>query len=302
MVDSASNRALRAMDLIPYILENPGVSTTELAQNFSVSVKQIEEDLSLIFMCGLPGYTPYDLIDLVFEDGIVSVIDPQVLSRPRKFSKAEHVAIVLGLEVLKSLIHDNPEYHVRISRVLNKSNESMPNVEVLMKNQETFQYFETINRAIKMKHNLKIIYNSESKDEQKARSIRPLRIYLQNAQAYLLALDPISSIEKVFKISNISACEIGDVSEVSSRMVEEEQIKVEIIVDEKHLIFLERNSSIIVDQKLVPEGNKVTLKVRSTDWIKRAIISNAPGIEVLSPPELATWARETASKMISLYA
>ncbi len=55
MVNPASNRALRAMDLIPYVLENPGVSTTELAQNFSVSVKQIEEDLSLIFMCGLPG-------------------------------------------------------------------------------------------------------------------------------------------------------------------------------------------------------------------------------------------------------
>ena len=96
MVNSASNRALRAMDLIPYIVENPGVSTSELAQKFSVTVKQIEEDLSLIFMCGLPGYTPYDLIDLVFEDGIVSVIDPQVLTKPRNFSKAEHVAIVLG--------------------------------------------------------------------------------------------------------------------------------------------------------------------------------------------------------------
>jgi len=302
MVDSASSRALRAMDLIPYILENPGVSTTELAQNFSVSVKQIEEDLSLIFMCGLPGYTPYDLIDLVFEDGIVSVIDPQVLSRPRKFSKAEHVAIVLGLEVLKSLIHDNPEYLGRISRVLNKLNESMPHVEVLMKNQDTFQYFDIINRAIKIKHNLKITYHSESKDEQKTRSIIPLRIYLQNGQAYLLAVDPVSSIEKVFKISNISACEIGDLSEASSRMVNEEQIKVEIIVDEKHLNFLERNSSIIVDQKLIPEGTKVTLRVRSTDWMKRAIISNAPGIKVLSPPDLATWARETASKMISLYA
>ena len=177
----------------------------------------------------------------------------------------------------------------------------MPNVEVLMKNQETFQYFDIINRAIKMKHNLKIIYNSESKDEQKTRLILPLRIYLQNAQAYLLAYEPVSSMEKVFKISNISGCEIGDISEISSSIVEEEQIKVEIIVDEKHLLFLERNSSIIVDQKLVPEGTKVTLKVRSTDWLRRAIISNAPGIKVLSPAELATWAKETASKMISLY-
>ena len=202
MVNPASNRALRAMDLIPYVLENPGVSTTELAQNFSVSVKQIEEDLSLIFMCGLPGYTPYDLIDLVFEDGVVSVIDPQVLTKPRNFSKTEHVAVVLGLEILKSLIPDNPDYQARILQVLNKINKSIPNVEVIIKKEKSFQYFEIINQAIKMKQILKIVYNTDSKDEQKARSIAPLRMYLQSAQAYCVAYDPVACIEKVFKLSN----------------------------------------------------------------------------------------------------
>ena len=298
MVNPASNRALRAMDLIPYVLENPGVSTTELAQYFSVSVKQIEEDLSLIFMCGLPGYTPYDLIDLVFEDGVVSVIDPQVLTKPRNFSKTEHVAVVLGLEILKSLIPDNPDYQARVLQVLSKINKSIPNVEVIIKKEKSFQYFEIINQAIKLKQNLKIVYNSESKDEQKARSIAPLRMYLQSAQAYC----PVARIEKVFKLSNIISCEIGEISDTFSSMAEEELVKVEIVVDEKHLFFVERNSSIIVAQEQIAGGIKVILKVRSMDWIKRAIVSNAPGIQVISPPELASWARETASKMISFYA
>ena len=302
MVNPASNRALRAMDLIPYVLENPGVSTTELAQNFSVSVKQIEEDLSLIFMCGLPGYTPYDLIDLVFEDGVVSVIDPQVLTKPRNFSKTEHVAVVLGLEILKSLIPDNPDYQARILQVLSKINKSIPNVEVIIKKEKSFQYFEIINQAIKMKQILKIVYNTESKDVQKARSIAPLRMYLQSAQAYLVAYDPVARIEKVFKLSNIISCEIGEISDTFSSMAEEELVKVEIVVDEKHLFFVERNSSIIVAQEQIAGGIKVILKVRSMDWIKRAIVSNAPGIQVISPPELASWARETASKMISFYA
>jgi proteasome accessory factor C len=302
MVNPASNRALRAMDLIPYVLENPGVSTTELAQNFSVSVKQIEEDLSLIFMCGLPGYTPYDLIDLVFEDGVVSVIDPQVLTKPRNFSKTEHVAVVLGLEILKSLIPDNPDYQARVLQVLSKINKSIPNVEVIIKKEKSFQYFEIINQAIKLKQNLKIVYNSESKDEQKARSIAPLRMYLQSAQAYLVAYDPVARIVKVFKLSNIISCEIGEISDTFSSMAEEELVKVEIVVDEKHLFFVERNSSIIVAQEQIAGGIKVILKVRSMDWIKRAIVSNAPGIQVISPPELASWAREAAFKMISLYA
>ena len=301
MVNSASNRALRAMDLIPYIVENPGVSTSELAQKFSVTVKQIEEDLSLIFMCGLPGYTPYDLIDLVFEDGIVSVIDPQVLTKPRNFSKAEHVAIVLGLEILKNLAGDKPDYQLKISQVLSKLNKSVPNIEVVLKNEQSFQYFQVINQAIKLSRSLQIVYNSESKDEQKIRSVIPVRMFLQNAQVYLVAHDPDSGIEKVFKLSNLTSCELGDIVKISSSIVHEESFKVEILVDDKHRMFIERNSSIIVEQRQIVGATKATIKVKSMDWIKRAIVSNAPGIQVISPPDLASWVKETASKMISLY-
>ena len=301
MVNSASNRALRAMDLIPYIVENPGVSTSELAQKFSVTVKQIEEDLSLIFMCGLPGYTPYDLIDLVFEDGIVSVIDPQVLTKPRNFSKAEHVAIVLGLEILKNLAGDKPDYQLKISQVLSKLNKSVPNIEVVLKNEQSFQYFQIINKAIKLNMSLQIVYNSESKDEQKIRTVIPVRMFLQNAQVYLVAHDPDSGIEKVFKLSNLTACELGDIVKIPSSIVEEESFKVEILVDDKHRMFIERNSSIIVEQRQIVGATKATIKVQSMDWIKRAVVSNAPGIQVISPPDLASWVKETASKMISLY-
>ena len=301
MVNSASNRALRAMDLIPYIVENPGVSTSELAQKFSVTVKQIEEDLSLIFMCGLPGYTPYDLIDLVFEDGIVSVIDPQVLTKPRNFSKAEHVAIVLGLEILKNLAGDKPDYQLKISQVLSKLNKSVPNIEVVLKNEQSFQYFQIINKAIKLNMSLQIVYNSESKDEQKIRTEIPVRMFLQNAQVYLVAHDPDSGIEKVFKLSNLTACELGDIVKIPSSIVEEESFKVEILVDDKHRMFIERNSSIIVEQRQIVGATKATIKVQSMDWIKRAVVSNAPGIQVISPPDLASWVKETASKMISLY-
>ena len=77
MNESAVDRVTRVLDLVPFILENPGIEVSVLAAKFSISEKQILADLELIFMCGLPGYTPYELIDLAFEDGVVTVIDPQ---------------------------------------------------------------------------------------------------------------------------------------------------------------------------------------------------------------------------------
>ena len=122
MADNAAQRALRTMDLIPYILENPGITTTELAEKFNTTQKQIEKDLQLIFLCGLPGYTPYELIDLTFEDGIVSVIEPQVLNKPRKFSSSEMVVIKLGLEILREINADDVRKLTKIDKILNKIN------------------------------------------------------------------------------------------------------------------------------------------------------------------------------------
>ena len=61
MSETAISRAVRTFDLIPYILNNPGVSIRELAEVFKTSEDQINTDLQLAFMCGLPGYTPYEL-------------------------------------------------------------------------------------------------------------------------------------------------------------------------------------------------------------------------------------------------
>ena len=108
------------MDLIPYILENPGISISSLAAKFSVTEKQVENDLQLIFMCGLPGYTPYELIDIVFEDGIVSVIDPQVLDKPRRFNKSELIVIALGLQILIEINKSKPAQLAKLQALSKK--------------------------------------------------------------------------------------------------------------------------------------------------------------------------------------
>ena len=120
MSDTAAVRALRTMDLIPYILEHPGISINQLSKIFNVAEKEIEKDLQLAFMCGLPGYTPYELIDLTYEEGVVSIIDPQVLNKPRNFSNNERVVIALGLEILKEINLSNPENLEKVDKLREK--------------------------------------------------------------------------------------------------------------------------------------------------------------------------------------
>jgi len=302
MADNAAQRALRTMDLVPYILENPGISTIDLAAKFSVTQKQIEKDLQLIFLCGLPGYTPYELIDLTFEDGIVSIIEPQVLTKPRNFSSNEMVVIKLGLEILREINVNEPNKLDKISTLLQKVHKETDQDSVLLaKEISSSPYYSVINTAISQRKQLSIEYQSVSKDQLSTRLIVPYNISMLNGNLYLSAYDMDRQSDRVFKLDLISKCEIGERTELDLvKSTSIDQI-VELMVDVKLTNFIERNTSIIVDQKLTADGIKVTLKVNNLEWISRAVISYAPNITVISPIALSEMIEQRAKNLLNAY-
>lgn len=302
MADNAAQRALRTMDLVPYILENPGISTIDLAAKFSVTQKQIEKDLQLIFLCGLPGYTPYELIDLTFEDGVVSIIEPQVLTKPRNFSSNEMVVIKLGLEMLREINVNEPDKLDKISTLLQKVHRETDQDSVLLaKEISSSPYYSVINTAISQRKQLSIEYQSVSKDQLSTRLIVPYNISMLNGNLYLSAYDMDRQSDRVFKLDLISKCEIGERTELDLvKSTSIDQI-VELMVDVKLTNFIERNTSIIVDQRLTADGIKVTLKVNNLEWISRAVISYAPNITVISPIALSEMIEQRAKNLLNAY-
>ena len=302
MVDNAAIRALRTMDLIPYILENPGVSISSLATRFSVTQKQIENDLQLIFMCGLPGYTPYELIDIVFEDGIVSVIDPQVLDKPRRFNKNELIVIALGLQILIEINKSHPtqlEKLQSLSRKISKLGSSNSIMFNAVGTQSA--YLDLIARAISERKKLSIKYNSLVKDKKTNRIVDPQRTYFLNGNLYLSAFDLEVRSDRVFKIDLIEDCEIVDFEEYVSSQKPEKTFNVILDVRKNHRSFIERNSSVISASKELDDGFEVHIQISNLEWLKRSILSNAPGISISSPSHLANEVLESAKSVLALY-
>ena len=64
-----STRLVRLLNMVPYFQANPRVTRAQAAADLGVSVKQLGEDLDQLWMCGLPGYSPGDLID--FASGLL---------------------------------------------------------------------------------------------------------------------------------------------------------------------------------------------------------------------------------------
>lgn len=302
MVDTAANRALRTMDLIPFILENPGVTIGKLSKQFSVTEKQIESDLQLIFMCGLPGYTPYELIDLIFEDGVVSIIDPQVLDKPRRFTKSELVVIALGLQILSELSNSDADRLSKIKTLSDKiSKLGSSNSVVFAPSSANSSFVEVISKAITDQKSLNLQYHSLVKDDVSDRTVIPHNLYFMNGNLYLSALDLTAKADRVFKVDLIKKCEIGN--GISNEVINETNSIIEVILDvnKGHINFIERNSSIITATSEQNNGFRVHLKLSNLEWLKRSILSNSPGITVISPTSLAQEVSQLATSLLAVY-
>ena len=302
MVDTAAARALRSMDLIPYVLENPGVSIAELSARFSVTQAQIESDLQLVFMCGLPGYTPYELIDVAFEDGVVSIIDPQVLDKPRKFSSNEIVVIALGLKILIDINQTNTTALTKLKQLSDKIAKLGSNKSILMTGDvSAFPFFEIISKAISEQRVLDLQYHSLIKDQITQRLVLPEKLYFLNGRLYLSALDIDIDSDRVFKVDLIKECKIGE--RVAGKKVLESSTETIVILDvqKSNRNFIERNSSIITAMQENGDLIRVHLQVSNLEWIKLSVLSNAPGVTVISPEPLANAVKQSARDLLALY-
>ena len=66
-----STRLVRLLNMVPYFQANPRVSFAKAAADLGVNAKQLQQDINQLWMCGLPGYGPGDLIDFELSGGTV---------------------------------------------------------------------------------------------------------------------------------------------------------------------------------------------------------------------------------------
>jgi proteasome accessory factor C len=100
---SKGNRFERLLALIPFLQKFDGIELANAASLFDISEEQLVADLNLIWVCGLPGYSHLELIDVSYDSGFVSIDNAQTLARPLKLTFEEGSALLLAAETLLAI-------------------------------------------------------------------------------------------------------------------------------------------------------------------------------------------------------
>jgi proteasome accessory factor C len=274
-------RTARLLDLVPFLNTHQGISLKELAQRFDVSTAQMSSDLTTLWMCGLPGYTPLELMDLEFESGYVTIRNAPTLAKPRSISFDEGVALILGLDLLASSLTADKEILTSLIEELKtkiSTKIGLP-VSLIAQPKSSPQVTSALNESISKNTYLAIKYHSLYRDEVSERTIQPMEILQENENQYVRAFCFSAGAMRDFRIDRII-----EATQTSVRPVGNEATVTSQSID--FTISLKRPSRDVVerfDVKYSDISKNLRLQSFSQQWIERSVMASGDGVELASP-------------------
>ena len=303
MVENAALRAIRLLDLVPYIVAHPGISITELAKEFSISRDEVLKDLNLLFLCGLPGYTPLELIDISFDEESVVIRDPQNLAAPRNLNESEALIARIALAALEESTPKTSAAYLQIialrEKIAKAFSSSIPASAITFTLDKERATLEAIESAIKQELDLEITYNNVTKDSSSRRSITPISIIAEDKRTLVSAYCHSAKALRTFNLAQIS--EVSTKTRIVrtdlERLEDSRGSSAEVIIKSEDSSFLSENASSLKELS----KSCYQIDIFQPEWIVRSVLAGADSIELAKPLELRAEIAERANRALLAY-
>ena len=277
------NELARLLDLVPFISSRQGISIRELAQEFKVSEKEIVRNLNTLFLCGLPGYTPLELMEIDFEDGFVTIRNAETLSKPRSMSA---VNATFSLISLAHMAEQAPELRERVMKIMSKIGSSL-DVPLAISPPESFALMKKIEDAFQFQKRISFNYVSRYRDEVTRREVSPIGVNRVQGDLFLTGFCHGSHAIRTFALTRISNLSLLDLQAIQVE-AEESKIELSLRILKRYRKFIEFFG-----------GERCT--TFSSLWAVRAITSASGDVELLEPLEIRQEIHRRATLALAEY-
>ena len=315
MAGANDERLPRLLALVPYLQARQGIRVVDAARDFGVTEAQLRKDLTLLWLCGLPGHGPGDLIDLSFEGDTISVIFDAGMSRPLRLTAEEALALVVALRTLSETpgLADTDAVQRALAKVESVAGGIVDSATVAVSLDHTERLVPVLQRAVEEKRALRIRYYSPSHDDVGERVVDPLRVFESERRSYVEAWCRQAEGMRIFRVDRIEDIELLD---EPARVPEGVQLR-----DLSSGVFQPAAEHLLVDLRLQPsyawvadyypteevvaeseDVLRASLRVSAPGWVRSLVLGSAGQVEVLSPGWLADGIRDEAARALRQYA
>ncbi|MCX6395121.1 MAG: WYL domain-containing protein [Propionibacteriales bacterium] len=320
-MSGAKDQLARLLTLAPYLQTRGAVPLKEVAADFGVTPQQMLSDLRVLYLCGLPGFGPGDLIEINVEsllddpDGVVRINNADFLARPLRLGSHEASALIVGLRALQesSPVASRDLVDRTLAKLEDATEEgAVPVVDIRIPEQrpDLRQTRSALEKAVGADRQVALVYVVPSRDEVTERIVDPIAVLQRDGHVYLDAWCHLADARRLFRVDRITQVEAldsaRDVPDLPPRDLSDglfeagpaDQV-VSLALSPQMRWFAEHYPVLTATE--TPDGGlDVTLAVGDQQWLVRLALRFGTGLTVLSPSELQDRIREVAAAALRL--
>lgn len=305
-MSALSTRLVRLLNMVPYFQANPRITRAEAAAELGVTAKQLEEDLNQLWMCGLPGYSPGDLIDFEFCGDTIEVTFSAGIDRPLKLTSPEATGLLVALRALADIpgVVDPQAARSAIAKIAAAAGAVAAVAEQAPTESPAAA---AVRAAVRNSRALTIDYYAASHDTLTTRIVDPIRVLLIGGHSYLEAWSREAEGVRLFRFDRIvDAAELGEpaVPPESARQAPPDTslFDGDLSLPSATLRVAPSASWMleyypIRELRQLPDGScEVAMTYASEDWMTRLLLGFGSDVRVLAPESLAQRVRDAATR------
>jgi proteasome accessory factor C len=311
-----STRLVRLLNMVPYFQVNQRITFAEASADLGVSRRQLEADLNQLWMCGLPGYGPGDLIDIEFSGDTIEVVFSAGMDRPLRLTSPEATGLLVALRALVDVpgVVDPEAARSAIAKiesaagtVAHGANSAEPEPAPAESRAAA-----AVREAVRDGRAVTIEYYSASRDTLSTRTVDPIRVVLINDLSYLEAWCRESEGVRLFRFDRIVDAAVLDEPSAPPGPAVEAPTDTSLFDADPSLpsatLRVAPGAAWMFDYypmrvlRELPDGHcEAAMTYASDEWMSRLILGFGSEVTVLAPQDLADRVRAAAAAALGAY-
>jgi len=304
----AGARLRRLLAILGHLAEVGEAPLAELAARFGVNEQALVADLELAACCGLPPYTPDQLLELVIDEDRVSAYGLEPLRRPPRLTPDEGFAVAAAARALLAVPGADPDGP--LGRALGKLEAALGEDRVQVE-LEVPPHLGVLRRAAAECELVEIDYLGANRGEETTRVVEPYSVAAREGHFYLDAFCHLAGDWRRFQVERIAA--VRPTGSTGTPRTAPPELAgprafaggggtrvARIAVSASEAPALERFATGPAEEA---GDGKVVVAVAVADerWLGRLLLRLGDAAEVLDPPELAGARSKAATAALARY-
>ncbi len=298
---NAEDRLRRLLVMLPWLMEVGEAPLAEVAGRYGLTEAQVERDLELVAMCGLPPFVD-EMIDVYVDEGMVYVGVPRLFTRPLRLTAPEGFTLLAAGRAAMELPGADPSGP--LGRGLDKLAGALGDAGLDTRHDTAGVVVDLarplladeLAEAAAVGAQLRIEYYTPARDEVAARTIVPRHVFVDAGNWYVLADDDRSGERRTFRIDRIeSTAPTGELSPP----VDDAPVPDAFFVDAEvrratlrlapaaYWVVEQYPVDSVTDLSRPPGWVEVRLPVSSDRWLAKLLIRLGPDAVLVGEPSPA---------------